>query len=265
MRSRKLTSLSWEHELTDPQEPRPMSRGATLGYAIGVPLSLFGLIFLPAGSIRWWPGWIFLAVVIPAFGLSALVLARVNPIIYRARSRFQPGTKRWDRALVSVILPAIVAIVPVGALDAGRFHWSAVPIWLVGLGYAELLAGIAGTCWAQAVNPFFEPGVRIQSERHQRVIDTGPYRARSPPRLYLGAVAGRRHGAVAGVALGPCTGCARLSVAGRANLMGRPAAARRARRIRRLFAPGEVEARSGRLVRSFHSHSIVPGGFDVTS
>lgn len=39
-----------------------------------------------------------------------------------------------------------------------------------------MLAGIAVTCWAQAVNPFFEPGVRIQSERHQRVIDSGPYR-----------------------------------------------------------------------------------------
>lgn len=43
-------------------------------------------------------------------------------------------------------------------------------------GYAGVLAGIAITCWAQAANPFFEPGVRIQTERHQRVIDTGPYR-----------------------------------------------------------------------------------------
>jgi protein-S-isoprenylcysteine O-methyltransferase Ste14 len=165
-----------ENELTDPQEPKPMSRGAAIGYAIGLPLSLLGLIFLPAGSIRWWPGWIFLAVLFLALGLSALVLARVNPIIYRARSRFQPGTKGWDKALVSVILSAMVAIMPVAALDAGRFHWSAAPPWLVGLGYAALLAAIAVTTWAQAVNPFFEPGVRIQSERHQRVIDTGPYR-----------------------------------------------------------------------------------------
>jgi protein-S-isoprenylcysteine O-methyltransferase Ste14 len=39
-----------------------------------------------------------------------------------------------------------------------------------------MLAGIAVTAWSQAMNPFFEPGVRIQSERHQRVIDRGPYR-----------------------------------------------------------------------------------------
>jgi protein-S-isoprenylcysteine O-methyltransferase Ste14 len=32
------------------------------------------------------------------------------------------------------------------------------------------------TAWAQVVNPFFEPGVRIQKERAQQVIKSGPYR-----------------------------------------------------------------------------------------
>jgi protein-S-isoprenylcysteine O-methyltransferase Ste14 len=159
-----------------PQEPSAMSRGAAIAYAVGLPLALLGLIFLPAGSIGWRPGWVFLAVLVLAFGVSALMIARVNPIIYRARSRFQPGTKGWDKALLAVILPAMVAILPVAALDAGRFHGSVVPAWAVIAGYAGVLAGIAATGWAQAVNPFFEPGVRIQSERHQRVIDTGPYR-----------------------------------------------------------------------------------------
>lgn len=159
-----------------PQEPSAMSRSTAIAYAIGLPLSLLGLIFLPAGSIGWRPGWVFLAVVVSAFGISALVLARVNPMIYRARSRFQPGTKSWDKALLAVILPMMAAILPVAAFDAGRFHWSAVPLWATTLGYAGTLIGIAVTAWAQAVNPYFEPGVRIQSERHQRVIDTGPYR-----------------------------------------------------------------------------------------
>lgn len=159
-----------------PREPEPISRGAAIAYAIGLPLSLLVLIFLPAGSLVWRPGWVFVSVLVLAFGFSALVLARVNPVIYRARSRFQPSTKSWDKALLAVILPAMVAILPVAAIDAGRFHWSTVPFWAVISGYIALLLGIAGTAWAQAVNPFFEPGVRIQSERHQRVIDTGPYR-----------------------------------------------------------------------------------------
>lgn len=153
-----------------------MSRAAAVKYAIGLPLGLLALLFLPAGSIGWRPGWIFVGVVVLAFGISAAILARVNPAIYRARSRFQPGTKDWDKALLAIILPAMVAVLPVASLDAGRFHWSSVPDWTVVLGYGLMLAGIAATGWAQAVNPFFEPGVRIQSERHQRVIDTGPYR-----------------------------------------------------------------------------------------
>lgn len=158
------------------QEPAPMSRGQAIAYAISLPLGLLALIFLPAGSIAWRPGWVFVAVLVAAFGVSALVIAKVNPIIYRARSRFQPGTKGWDKALLAVILPAMVAILPVGALDAGRFHWSAPPLWTVILGYVSMVAGIAVTAWAQAVNPYFEPGVRIQSARGQHVIDTGPYR-----------------------------------------------------------------------------------------
>ncbi|SEM43360.1 Protein-S-isoprenylcysteine O-methyltransferase Ste14 [Variovorax sp. YR750] len=159
-----------------PKEPPSISPRAAIAYAIGLPLALLALVFLPAGSLSWAPGWVFLAVLVLGFGISALVLARVNPMIYRARSRIQPGTKGWDKALLAVILPMMVAILPVAALDAGRYRWSEVPGWLVVLGYVAVLAGIAVTAWAQAVNPFFEPGVRIQSERRQLVIDTGPYR-----------------------------------------------------------------------------------------
>ncbi|WP_256583201.1 MULTISPECIES: isoprenylcysteine carboxylmethyltransferase family protein [Pseudomonas] len=159
-----------------PRDPDPMSRRTAIAYGIGLPLALLGLIFLPAGTLAWWPGWIFLAVMTLGFGVSALVLARVNPVIYRARSRVQAGTQSWDKKLLALILPAMAAVLPVAALDAGRLHGSAVPAWVVLAGYLAVLAGIAVTGWAQAVNPFFEPGVRIQSERHQRVIDSGPYR-----------------------------------------------------------------------------------------
>lgn len=161
--------------MTHDVDPKPMSRAAAILYAIISPLSLLALIFLPAGRIDWCPGWVFLAVVVAAFGLSALVLARVNPAIFRARSRFQPGTKTWDLFLVTGILLAFVAEIPVAALDASRMGWSTVPLWAILVGYILLVGGIAVTAWAQAVNPFFEPGVRIQSERGQRVITSGPY------------------------------------------------------------------------------------------
>ena len=63
----------------------------------------------------------------------------------------------------------------VATLDDGRFHWSHVPWWVCVLGYVLLVAGLAGMTWAESVSKFFEPTVRIQTDRGHRVIDTGPY------------------------------------------------------------------------------------------
>jgi protein-S-isoprenylcysteine O-methyltransferase Ste14 len=156
-------------------EPKPMSRATAIAYAISLPLSLIALVFLPVGRLEWRPGWIFVAFLVAAFGASALVLARVNPSIYRARSRFQPGTKRWDLILVTLIFAAMITEIPLAAFDAGRMAWSSMPTAFVILGYVLLGAGIALSAWAQAVNPFFEPGVRVQRERGQQVISKGPY------------------------------------------------------------------------------------------
>ena len=167
-------------------DPKPMSRAAAIAYAICSPLSLIALVFLPVGRLEWKPGW-FVAFLVAAFGASAVILARVNPSIYRARSRFQPGTKSWDLVLVALILPAMVIEVPLATFDAGRIAWSSMPTAIVILGYALLGAGIALSTWAQAVNPFFEPGVRIQRERGPQVINKAPYAAVRHPG-YAGAL-----------------------------------------------------------------------------
>jgi len=156
-------------------EPPPMSRATATGYAIGLPLALVALVFGPVGRLDWLPGWRFIVFLVAAYGIAAWVLARVNPVIFRARSRFQPGTERWDLILLALMLPAMLLEIPLATLDAGRMMWSTVPPAIVLLGYVLLGAGIALGAWAQAVNRFFEPGVRLQRERGQQVISTGPY------------------------------------------------------------------------------------------
>lgn len=94
-------------------DPRPMSPASAILYAIGSPLTLLALVFLP----------------------------------YRARSRFQPGTKRWDLILLAVVLPAMVVEIPLAALDAGQMGCSNVPLWVVVAGYVLLIGSIAVTTW----------------------------------------------------------------------------------------------------------------------
>lgn len=152
-----------------------MTTGKILGYILGIALFLALCLFLPAGRIDWERGWLFAAVMLLTFGIAAVYLWRVNPEIYIARGRYHKGTKRWDAILLCFLFPAMFAVFVVGALDDGRFGWSHVPWWAVGLGYLLLLAGIWLSIWAEAVNKFFEPTVRLQTDRGQTVIDTGPY------------------------------------------------------------------------------------------
>ena len=138
--------------MTFAADPKPMSRtSATLRYSL--PLGLAALVFLPAGRIDWAAGWIFIAVLVAAFGLSALLLARANPMIYRARSRFQPGTEKWDLILLAVLFPAIVIEIPFATLDAGRMGWSDVPLWVV--------ACLSVASWSR---PGLRPSIRSSSQ-----------------------------------------------------------------------------------------------------
>jgi protein-S-isoprenylcysteine O-methyltransferase Ste14 len=146
------------------------------------------LVFLPAGDIRWAKGWLFILVFFVLTVPAVIYLWRVNPEIFAARSRvFRPGTKRWDKVLVRLLVLSFTAMFSVAAFDSGRFHWSGVPLWLIVLGYVLLCIGYFISVWAESVNKFAEPTVRIQTERGHKVIDTGPYAIVRHP-LYSGGL-----------------------------------------------------------------------------
>jgi protein-S-isoprenylcysteine O-methyltransferase Ste14 len=144
-------------------------------------------LLLPAGDIWWAKGWLFLLVFLVLMAAGTLYLWRTNPEIFVARSRIRPGTKSWDKVLVVFLLLSFMAIFPVAGFDAGRFHWSSVSLGVIVLGYVLLCIGFFVSIWVYRVNKFAEPGVRIQTERGQKVIDTGPYAIVRHP-LYLGAL-----------------------------------------------------------------------------
>jgi len=118
---------------------------------------------------------LFALVVLSSMAVSLLYLWCVNPDVLAARIRFHKGTKRRDMILLGFLLPAVYAVFLVAELDYWRFHWFPLPWWVCGVGYVLFLVGWAIATWALAVNKFFEPTVRIQTDRGQRVIDSGPY------------------------------------------------------------------------------------------
>ena len=158
-----------------PRPPEPTDR-RRLFLNIGWSLLIFVLcLFLPAGTLAWSRGWLFFVVTVAASFVIALYLQRVNPDVVAARVNRHEGTKGWDRVLLRLFIPALVSILPVAALDDGRYHWFPVPWFVCGIGYVLLVAGMAGLTWAESVNKFFEPTVRIQTDRGHTVVDFGPY------------------------------------------------------------------------------------------
>jgi protein-S-isoprenylcysteine O-methyltransferase Ste14 len=149
---------------------------ASVGRGLGFLALLAGLTLACAGDPAWGRGWMYLG--LWAFGalLNLLVTARCNPALLAERWKGRPDTRRFDRVLLALYLPAFLAQPAVGALDAARFAWAPLPAWSVWPGLALHLAGMALVAWALAVNPHLEATVRLQQDRDHRVTTRGPYR-----------------------------------------------------------------------------------------
>lgn len=137
-------------------------------------LIMAAALFLPAGTFTWVRAWIFGCVFTLEVLIATAVLWRVNPEIFVARSRVQPGTMKLDYVFITIALTGFIAIFPVSSFDY-RHQWAQTPAWLSWACYLPFSLGFAVATWAQAVNRHFEPGVRIQNDRGHTVIDTGPY------------------------------------------------------------------------------------------
>lgn len=168
----------------------PSQNAAVLQSLISLVVTLIAmgvLLFWPAGTFDWPLGWWFVAAFLVGILVSLIVIWRLNPEIFVARSRIQPGTKAWDYIFIGLIIGGFIAILPVAGLDF-RFVWSSVPTWVIVVGYLLFALSFAGQIWALAVNRHFEPGVRIQQDRGQTVIDTGPYAIVRHPGYVTGAL-----------------------------------------------------------------------------
>ena len=142
-----------------------------------------GILFASAGRLYLPMFWVYLGVVL---SFVIIAIAVLDPGLLQERIRPGPGGK--DRYLRLLALPFILCHWIVAGLDVGRFHWSdTMPFALQIVGAVGLASGMAISIWAMAVNPFFSPVVRIQSERGHRLITSGPYRFVRHPG-YLGAV-----------------------------------------------------------------------------
>ena len=137
-------------------------------------------LFLVAGTWSWGWAWVYTAVSFIGWAWLNYYVARVNPGLFNERGKptrqLTANSKKWDLPILTAY-SLLMFITPIVAGLDYRNGWSgethpAVQV----LGIALLAFGFVPLAWGMAVNKFFEPTVRIQSERGHRVADSGPYR-----------------------------------------------------------------------------------------
>ncbi|UWG99217.1 isoprenylcysteine carboxylmethyltransferase family protein [Dehalobacter sp. DCM] len=137
------------------------------------------ILFLPAGSTRFWPAWLWL------LGLSGLMIfttaffLRRSPELLARRMKFKEKEIRRKP-------PAILNVYFLGFIIPGfdfRLQWSTVPIWMIITANAMVFLGYIFIIFVFKENSFASTIIQVETEQH--VITTGPYTIVRHP-MYLG-------------------------------------------------------------------------------
>ena len=129
------------------------------------------LLFLPAGSLRYWQGWLLMGILfVPMFGAGLVMMAK-NPELLRKRLNAREGEKE-QQTVVKLSGLLFVAAFVVAGLN-WRFGWCVLPDWAVWVS-----AGLFLVCYllyAEVLRENTYLSRTIEVQENQKVIDTGLY------------------------------------------------------------------------------------------
>jgi protein-S-isoprenylcysteine O-methyltransferase Ste14 len=160
-----------------------------VAFAIAAEAVVFALVlFGAAGTFRWPACWVFLALFFGPASVLTAITARRDPALLAERMKppVQKGQPLWDRIFLMTLAVLFLAWLVSMGIEA-RYGWSHMPDLLRGVGALTMLLSWWICARVFAANTFLAPVVKIQADRHQTVISTGPYAIVRHP-FYVGAI-----------------------------------------------------------------------------
>jgi protein-S-isoprenylcysteine O-methyltransferase Ste14 len=129
------------------------------------------LIFLPAGTLKFINGWIFMGVLFIPMFIAGIVMLVKDPNLLR--SRLDAKEKGKEQNLVIKLSGLMfVAVFIVAGLDY-RYSWLEIPNWITYVGIVLFL--LAYIMYAEVLreNAYLSRTIKVQE--NQKVVDTGLY------------------------------------------------------------------------------------------
>ena len=176
---KSLSLLLGREEAVSVEENAKLTKGKAYLFPIIIMIVMGVIIFLPAGSFRFWQAWIWWLGLLALMIFTAAYFLEKSPELLSRRMKFKEKEITYKP-------PAILNLYFLSFIIPGfdfRFHWSFVPVWMtiaanaiVFLGYLFILLVFKENSYASTV---------IQVEQEQQVITTGPYTFVRHP-MYLG-------------------------------------------------------------------------------
>jgi protein-S-isoprenylcysteine O-methyltransferase Ste14 len=150
-------------------------------------LILTVLLIISVGNFNIVRVWIFLIVIWIYQLFDLVILYLKSPELLNQRGK-RKKTERFDRIVLPLyFLIGVYITIIIAGLDIGRYYWSFIPDFFIFVGVMLLIIADSIALSAMLKNIFFESTVRIQSDRNQTVVKTGPYKFVRHPG-YLGAI-----------------------------------------------------------------------------
>jgi len=151
-------------------------------------IAMGALLFAAAGTLHWPSAWVFLVTSALLGPLCGWWLYRIDPALLAERLRplLQKDQPAADKVFMSVFVVAMLAWLALIGVDR-RLEASDMPVALQAAGFALFLLSTLFTLWVFRENSFAAPVVKLQAERAQHVVSTGPYAHVRHP-MYSGMV-----------------------------------------------------------------------------
>ena len=129
------------------------------------------LIFLPAGSLHYWQGWLMMGILFVPMFVAGIILMVKNPelLCKRLNAKEEEKEQKW---VVALSMLMFIAAFVVAGLN-WRFQWMVLPNWAVWLAAALFLFGYVLYAEVLRENTYLSRTVEVQED--QEVIDTGLY------------------------------------------------------------------------------------------